>query len=236
MLRYLMLGLLLVSTALHAEVYRWTDDQGVVHFSDKSHQGAEKVDVPPIQVVPAYKPAQAATPATTPGATRGDPNRYMNVRIVSPNDGATVRNNNGNITVSLSAVVGKTPGDHFRLVLDGREIATDHQGSSAGLSNVPRGTHNIGVRIYDGRGQLLKEIPSITVYLHRKGTESKPNTPADPNHPYAPTDSSGAYTPSDSSGAYTPGGDTYKGKTTPSTSGGSSYKPNTNTYKAIPGN
>lgn len=37
----------LVSTAAHAEIYRWTDAQGRVHFGERPQQGARQVDVKP---------------------------------------------------------------------------------------------------------------------------------------------------------------------------------------------
>lgn len=37
----------LVSTAVHAEIYRWTDAQGRVHFGERPRQGAQQVDVTP---------------------------------------------------------------------------------------------------------------------------------------------------------------------------------------------
>lgn len=41
------LGLLLSGSAAKAEIYRWVDDQGNVHYSDKPHQKAKTVTVQP---------------------------------------------------------------------------------------------------------------------------------------------------------------------------------------------
>ncbi len=43
----LFLILLLLNTTLQAEVYRWTDRQGQVHFSDKPQVGAERLTITP---------------------------------------------------------------------------------------------------------------------------------------------------------------------------------------------
>jgi len=40
-------SLLLAATPLHAQIYRWTDAQGRVHFSERPAQGAEQVEVDP---------------------------------------------------------------------------------------------------------------------------------------------------------------------------------------------
>jgi hypothetical protein len=39
--------LLLASTAAQAEIYRWTDAQGRVHFGERPKQGAQRVEVKP---------------------------------------------------------------------------------------------------------------------------------------------------------------------------------------------
>ncbi|UAW99319.1 DUF4124 domain-containing protein [Halopseudomonas nanhaiensis] len=40
-------SLLLVIAPLHAQIYRWTDAQGRVHFSERPVQGAEQIEVDP---------------------------------------------------------------------------------------------------------------------------------------------------------------------------------------------
>lgn len=50
-MRRILLSILCLSgTLAHAEIYRWTDDQGRVHFGERPPAGAERVDVRP-QVV-----------------------------------------------------------------------------------------------------------------------------------------------------------------------------------------
>ncbi|MGF6690813.1 hypothetical protein M2318_000862 [Metapseudomonas resinovorans] len=49
-MRYLLCCLLLVPVAAGAEIYRWTDAQGQVHFSETPREGAKPVTVKP-QVV-----------------------------------------------------------------------------------------------------------------------------------------------------------------------------------------
>lgn len=47
-MRKLILALLLLTGAVSAaEVYKWTDDKGRVHYGDRPHQSAEKLNVKP---------------------------------------------------------------------------------------------------------------------------------------------------------------------------------------------
>ena len=55
-LRILMLCVLLVTRAAAAEIYRWVDENGEVHFSDRPRPGASTVRVPK---APAPAPAEA---------------------------------------------------------------------------------------------------------------------------------------------------------------------------------
>ncbi len=49
-MRHLLLSLLLLPGLAASEIYRWTDAQGQVHFSEKPASGAERIEVRP-QVV-----------------------------------------------------------------------------------------------------------------------------------------------------------------------------------------
>ena len=56
--------LALCSVTLAATVYRWVDDDGVVHYSDQPHPNAEKMQVHAAQ---SYKPSALDTPAAGGG-------------------------------------------------------------------------------------------------------------------------------------------------------------------------
>ena len=57
-----------------ATVYRWTDEQGIVHYSDQPHANAEKLHVNAAQT---YKPSTADTANRTcdSGFRKGSPSR-----------------------------------------------------------------------------------------------------------------------------------------------------------------
>jgi glutaredoxin len=62
----LLMALLAFSVAAQ-EVYKWTDDQGVVHFSDRKPADAPAHAVQ-LEAAPASTAAAAATPTSAPGA------------------------------------------------------------------------------------------------------------------------------------------------------------------------
>ena len=59
----LLLFSLLTGLSAFAEVFRWVDEDGVVHFSDRPHEGAETVELPKAQTFPA--PASSRQRQTT---------------------------------------------------------------------------------------------------------------------------------------------------------------------------
>src|SRR5215831_10565521 len=113
--------LLICSVALAATVYRWVDENGVVHYSDQPHANAEKLRVNAAQT---YKPAAldnapaggggqaAATAAVTP---------YRGCAIVQPQDDQTFANID-----SLTVVVQTDPqlhqGDKVYVMVDGQAL------------------------------------------------------------------------------------------------------------------
>jgi hypothetical protein len=42
----------------YAQIYKWTDSQGVIHFSDTPHDGAQKLNIPDAQTYSPPSPKQ----------------------------------------------------------------------------------------------------------------------------------------------------------------------------------
>ncbi len=52
-----LLGILLFITfGVYGQIYKWVDDQGVIHFSDHPHQGSQTVTLPEVQSYSAPTP------------------------------------------------------------------------------------------------------------------------------------------------------------------------------------
>src|ERR1700683_1832119 len=60
-----LLLLIASATAYSATVYKWVDDNGVTHYSDQPHPGAQKLDISGAQTYESQDVAVAAPPATT---------------------------------------------------------------------------------------------------------------------------------------------------------------------------
>src|SRR5690606_21195191 len=165
----LVLACLVVSAAATGatEVYRWVDEDGVVHFSDQPHPGAEKLEVADPPTVPAYRrstpaqrtPAQQQAPATPATAA------YQSLEIVQPAAEETLWNIGGRLTVVLGLQPALQPGHRVRVHFDGtpREVP----GLRFELEEVYRGAHNLQAEVVNEAGQVLIRSEPIRFYVQQ---------------------------------------------------------------------
>lgn len=86
--------LTLAVNPLFAEIYQWVDSQGVIHFSDLSHEGAIKLEL-----------SSVSYPSSSPKVEQQKELRFppiskpTEIAIVQPEHEATIRNNLGELIV-----------------------------------------------------------------------------------------------------------------------------------------
>jgi len=173
--------LLSCSAALAATVYRWVDEDGVVHYSDQPHANAEKLQVHAAQT---YKPAAVDTPAAGGGgggASAAAPAPYRGCAIVQPQDGQAFANID-----SLTVVVQTDPalhqGDKVYVVVDGQALnGGNPTGPQFVLSPVDRGTHTAQAQVKDAGGALQCQTPPVTFDVHQNSILNPNNVRVTPH-------------------------------------------------------
>ncbi|HEB81007.1 MAG TPA: DUF4124 domain-containing protein [Chromatiales bacterium] len=170
---FLLVFVVIPALAVAATVYRWVEPDGTVVFSDQPHRGARKVIIPPANV---YEPGKLPNPPMPAASTTQDAVLYRILRISMPAPDATVRRNNGDVTVQMEV---KPPlrtdrGQAIALVLDGKRLAKRYRAPQAVLRNVDRGTHTLQAQIVNGAGKVLISSPSVTFHLMRYSRLSAP--------------------------------------------------------------
>lgn len=154
-------------TTASAELYKWVDDEGNISYSDQPpFKDAEQLTPPGLSTTPAVKvPAKQPEPADekTPEF------KYTYFRITSPEHDATIRNNEGNlsITLGMKPALNTLLGHSISIQLDGKTVEESLLGTSASLKNIDRGSHTISAAIKDKKGRVLLNSNSITVHVHR---------------------------------------------------------------------
>lgn len=171
---------LLPAAAEGTKTYRWTDEDGVVHFSDSPRPGAtdpeaDAIEIPDANVVRSRLPrvAPAALPSAAAASTDEDEaatsTGYRSVRIVSPADGDTLWNIGGRLDVSVQTEPRLRPNHSVVIIMDGK-LATPNPvaGTTASLSEVWRGEHRISAIVRGADGQDLITSAPITIFVQQR--------------------------------------------------------------------
>jgi len=141
-------------------LYKWVDRDGTTHFSDQPHPGAEAIVVQEIQTVPPLEVPAAARPSPATEAYS-----YDSVTFTSPANEETIRDNSGNVSVTVAVTPPLRPdfGHRLTVLMDGGLIG---ESESILLTNVDRGTHSLTATVVDGQGKVLAS-GSSTFHLQR---------------------------------------------------------------------
>ena len=163
------LCLMLALGAVQAgKVYKYTLSNGDVVYSDKpppSDQG-EEITLEPLQgfSLPPPPPLEDST------ADKDDdePTGYQEFKVTSPSNNATIRDNGGNVSVSLSLTPGLRGGHSIEVMMDGQPIGSGG-GTSITLTEVDRGTHTVQAAVKDSEGKEIARSNSVIFHLKRGG-------------------------------------------------------------------
>lgn len=147
---------LLAASAVAAQAYRWVDENGVVHYSDRPQPGAEQILLPESNSTPTVRRFPQAGDATAeqPEAEEEQgPFRYESIEISAPGAEETLWNIQGVLNVSVSLSPGLQPGHQMRVYFDGETRMVT--GTSFQIQEVWRGVHNIQVEVLSEGGELM---------------------------------------------------------------------------------
>jgi hypothetical protein len=151
-----LLGLLATASA-SADVWRWVDENGVVHFSDTPVEGAEQVDVSASARTTGARVYRDTTPSAAPGeeqpAGEEEAFRYQSLTITSPAAEETLWNIEGTLSVTLSVSPALQTGHRVRVYFDGEPRMVN--ATSFTIDEVWRGVHNIQAEVLDETGKLM---------------------------------------------------------------------------------
>jgi hypothetical protein len=168
-LAYFLCLMLAMGAAQAGKVYKYTLANGDVVYSDKPPPAdqAEEVTLEPLQsfTVPPAPPLEDSTaPEREPEAVG-----YEEFKVTSPSNDQTIRDNGGNVHVSLSLTPGLQGGHSIDVMMDGQSIGSG-SGTSVTLTEVDRGTHTVQAAIKDSEGKEIARSNSVIFHLKRGGT------------------------------------------------------------------
>ncbi len=172
---------LLSSSIFAAQIYKTTDKNGNVIFTDSPPEGqqAETVKLKPMTTIspPPAKPLPSA-----PQPKEGDAEKfsYNSVQILTPEPGETIRNTP--VFEVIAAVdPDMLPKHSAILLIDGKPYGKRQKSLQFVLSEVDRGTHTLEVQIVDDSGKK-QAGDSIEVYVHRTSQNNNAARPSAPSN------------------------------------------------------
>ncbi len=147
--------------------YKWVDEQGQVHYSDRPREGAEEIQLPqspaplPRAEASTPEPALAAEPTTL--TVEG----YERIRITSPAQQQTLWNIEGNLDVTVELSPALRSGHRVALYVDGQLQDLRPPGLSFQVPNVYRGIHTLQALVLDARGDELIRSEPVTIMVQQ---------------------------------------------------------------------
>jgi len=158
---------LLAAAAASADVWRWVDDEGVVHFSDTPRAGAELVDVSESRQSTGAQLFRNTAPAGTDDEEQAEEQafKYDSLTVASPGAEETLWNIEGTLNVSLSLSPGLQAGHRVRVYHNGEAQMVNSM--SFTLDEVWRGVHNIQAEVLDETGRLMIRSQNNRFYVQQ---------------------------------------------------------------------
>jgi hypothetical protein len=160
MMRTLLIFLsLLIPVLATAQVYKWVDASGKVHYSDRPVTGAEPLPVP-LKKVPQPQGTPAAPIPASPGP-------YAQFEVLTPEPNATLRDAEGNLTIGLVLEPSLMEGHRLQLLLDGGPVTGDVPGTQLMVKGLPFGSHDLQAQILDAGGTLIAASSTVRFHLRK---------------------------------------------------------------------
>ena len=174
----LLVVLLLLTGSAHAEVCKSIDEEGVVSYTDVPRgECANPIRLPEYsRYAPRLIPGAAGDESSAPNAAPFT--GYDSMRILEPQPGGAVRNDDGRVPVLIALEPGLQRGHRVTLTVDGRSLSSTFDDLSIELNGVQRGSHALRAAISDASGKRLIES-SVVQFTMRQAARTESSTAAD---------------------------------------------------------
>jgi len=164
---------LLCPVAFATTVYKWVDENGVVHYSDQPHPNAQKLQVQGVQTYTANAGALPAPAAHEP-ETKASANPYRGCAIAQPQNQQNLPNAES-VFIRVQTDPSLRPGDRIFMSMDGSPLNGGNATSiSFNVTPIDRGEHIVQAQVRDNAGQVLCQTPSVTFFVQQSNLFSQP--------------------------------------------------------------
>ncbi len=155
--------------AMATDIYKRTDAEGNVIFSDQppaEGEQAEKVPLGELNTTPAVRPSAPASNGVSTEEPPQEP-QEPSISIASPANEETIAMGPGDVTVTARAIPPLGSLEQLQLFLDGQAHGEPQRSSTWELKGLLRGPHDLAVERMDRRGNRLDRSDSVRIYVLR---------------------------------------------------------------------
>ena len=165
-------------TLIEKTVYRVTDEQGNITFTDQPEANSGVIERQIVSVINLMrapvspKPEDngaAHSPVTNSGsaASASSIQPYTQAIIVSPREGSTLRNTAGAMTIELSLIPQLQTGHQVQLWVDGQRYGSAIKATTLHVANIERGPHQLICHVLNADGRPVAITAAVSVHVKR---------------------------------------------------------------------
>ena len=159
------------SQADEKNIYKKTDDKGVVEFTDVPDNNTKPIRVPPMNTYKQKKLPSIKSKPLPAEVKEG----YTELSITSPLHDKIMRENSGKIVVKLEITPSLKTEHKIIVSIDGdSKTAIKGTSSSVTFDNISRGTHTVQASIIDSQDKVIIKAEATTFHLRRFFVPPKP--------------------------------------------------------------
>jgi len=162
-----LIGLLATASVL-AQAYRWVDEEGITHYSDIPHAGAERIELSEFSKNTGARLYRAPPASSANSATEQldeEKFSYESFTITSPGPEETLWNIEGVLNATVALSPGLQSGHQIRVYFDGEQRMVN--GTSFQIEEVWRGVHNLQAEVIDETGRLMIRSETSRFYVQQ---------------------------------------------------------------------
>jgi hypothetical protein len=147
-----------------AVIYKWTDADGVIHFSDQAVPGAEKVYTTNSTMGTVRSSAPRA--GTAAQQQKSEPVAYSQLLITSPKSEETFFGDDA-VSVQLSMVPSLQPNQTIIWHLNGQQLSDQTNQTSFTLPRLDRNAYTLAATVTDQTSGESQTSNNVTFYVRQ---------------------------------------------------------------------
>jgi len=157
-----------IALAADKTIYKYTDEHGVTHYSEKKlNDNYKEADLPELSVVESVQPSPDSTSQSTeenPDAAGND----TDIRLTEPQAEENIWGSGGDLKVAVAPLSEVQKQKYQIQFILNDQKTTPGDANSHTFKLVPRGTHQVqAFLVTRGQYAVAGKTDQITVYMHQ---------------------------------------------------------------------